>query len=272
MWLHKESLIMELNESEKNRLDKNAHDCDIKVNKCWYCNSFLTSLGQRTDDSKYPLLTVYIDFCPICGWWVASSYSYTSTYEAVYRTLCRCSGILCSFDNLESDIPLNELSRYLVANFDTRYRIHPKKFEDVIGGIFADFDYKVRVTSYSRDEGIDIAILDKQDNTTIGVQVKRYKGRIKAENIRSFAGALILKGITQGVYVTTSEYQKGAIMAANNFGGRGINIELWDSHILYDKLRLSKQTEIPKIDDSTAPFFQYFENPKLIPLINKIDF
>jgi restriction system protein len=82
--------------------------------------------------------------------------------------------------------------------------MHPRRFEELVGAIFSDSGHRVRVTSYSCDNGIDSAVLEGPGDTLIGVQVKRYRNTIIAEQIRSFAGALVLGGITKGVLVTTS--------------------------------------------------------------------
>jgi len=54
-----------------------------------------------------------------------------------------------------------------------------------VASVFRDCGFHARVTSYSGDGGIEV-ILERGDET-IGVQVKRYKSAIDAEQIRSLA-------------------------------------------------------------------------------------
>lgn len=85
------------------------------------------------------------------------------------------------------------------------FEAHPKLFEDVVCSVFRDFGWNARVTACSGDDGIDV-VLDGESDSTVGVQVKRYKKekKIEAEQIRSLAGALLVNGHTKGIFVTTS--------------------------------------------------------------------
>lgn len=76
----------------------------------------------------------------------------------------------------------------------------------------------------------------------IGVQVKRYRNRIKVEQIRALAGALVLRGLTKGVFVTTSDFQRGVDTTTRRYAARGIGIELLNSERFYDALRLGQLT------------------------------
>jgi restriction system protein len=158
-------------------------------------------------------------------------------------------------------IPVEELRRYLLVKYSDRFNIHPKKYEEIVGSVFSDFGYRVRVTSYSGDEGIDIFIFDGDNDSTVGIQVKRYKGNISAEQIRSFIGALVLKGITKGVYVTTSEYQKGAERAAAIAqSSLGIGVNLLDSEKFYDAMKIATRSIYWEPEDISAPYFECWKN------------
>lgn len=149
-----------------------------------------------------------------------------------------------------SDIstPVEHIRQYLLAKYDARFEVHPKTFEDVVAAVFRDSGYKAEVTAYQGDGGIDV-ILRSPTDETVGVQVKRYKHTIEVEQIRAFAGALLLNDLPGGIFVTTSAYQYGAHDAARRFGARGLPIELIDADRFYDALRLSRRPMYTDFDD-----------------------
>jgi restriction system protein len=163
-----------------------------------------------------------------------------------------------------SDIsaPVAEVHNYLLARYSDRFTVHPRKYEELVGSVFSGLGYKVRLTSFSKDDGVDIFVLDGTTDT-IGIQVKRYQNKIEAEQIRAFAGALTLNGLTQGVFVTTSSYRHGARQTAQRYRTLGMAIELWDAPMFYDRLRIVQRSNL--YDDSTAPYSAFAANPDALP-------
>jgi restriction system protein len=204
--------------------------------------------------------------CPVCGWWAALSLRGAAPYETHdggFAELRQISGVLKNLDLTDLSIPLHELRSYLIARYGDRFIVHPRKYEEIVGGVFSDFGYQVRVTSYSGDEGIDIFVLDGKGDATVGVQVKRYQNKISAEQIRSFVGALALQGLTTGIYVTTSDYEKGAKQAAAAAGSRlGIGITLLDAKRFYEALRISARATLWDAEDSASPYYKCWQGVK----------
>jgi restriction system protein len=122
--------------------------------------------------------------CPARGWWSVSCLTAATpfeTHDGGFINLQRVGGILRQLDPTDIATPIEELRAYLLANYAGRFDIHPKRFEDIVGGVFADFGFGVRVTAYAGDDGIDVFVLDGADNATVGIQVKRYRDTISAE-------------------------------------------------------------------------------------------
>jgi hypothetical protein len=212
----------------------------------------------------------WLNACPACGWWAVSHHERREVGLDVYGRIYRAAGVLKSLDVSDISIPLDELSRYLVANYRTRFLVNPKRYEDVVAGVFRDAGYRVRVTSYSGDDGVDIFVLDGDVGDIVGVQVKRYQGSILAEQIREFAGALILNQLTRGVYVTTSKFTRGAENTASRFSQGGLAIELWDAHTFYDRLRLAQRPQYEDPDDPSAPFAAVWRDRSSLPEVAMI--
>lgn len=139
-------------------------------------------------------------------------------------------GSLRELDSTDLSVPLPELRGYLVRRVDALYKVHPRRFEEIVCSVFHDLGYSARVTAYSGDGGVDV-ILEDSSGSSIGVQVKGCaKGRrIEAEQIRSLAGALLVNGHTRGVFITTSSFRKGARAAAKRLAGIGYPVELVDA-------------------------------------------
>lgn len=81
------------------------------------------------------------------------------------------------------------------------------------------------------------------------------------------AGALVLSGMTKGVYVTTSKYTSGAIETAKEFRERGVKIALWNADTFYDKLKMTQRAIYTRADDETAPYFKFWKDEKRIPVV-----
>jgi len=137
--------------------------------------------------------------------------------------------------------PVDQVRQYLLAKKECVFDIHPRLFEDVVCGVFKDYGWDARVTAYSGDDGIDV-ILDGASGGTIAVQVKRYRKerRIEAEQIRSLAGALLIGEHTEGIFVTTSTYRRGARKTAQKLSSIGCPIQLVDGERFLNALGMAQ--------------------------------
>ena len=237
---------------------------------CAYCSSPMVTLaGDDLPESAFKGMNATegaLLGCPACGWWTVLSLRGAApfqTHDGGFAELRQVSGVLKNLDLNDLTLPLQEVRAYLIARYADRFRIHPRKYEEIVGGVFSDFGFRVRVTSYSGDEGIDVFVLDGQDNATVGVQVKRYRSKISAEQIRSFVGALALQGLTTGIYITTGEYEKGAQRTAASAQPRvGIGITLLDAKRFYEALRVSTRATLWNAEDDTAPYHELWQGVK----------
>lgn len=232
-----------------------------RAKNCIYCNSPLTNLpGPSTSPDASSMFgnaqstSEWVDVCMLCGWWRKMDCweDPGMSSEDYYSVLSGAIGVLKKFDSDDIEAPIHEVRSYLAARYESRFRVHPKVFEDVVASVFQSLGYSARVTSYSGDGGIDV-VLDSRD-TTIGVQVKRYRAKIKVEQIRSVVGALVLSGKTDGIFVTTSSFQPAAYEAASKAMELGIRIDLVDARRFYDALELAQRSEYGTFYDSEAPF------------------
>ena len=181
---------------------------------------------------------IKVYFCPVCGWWgyfkILNCSGSGCWYIYDYGTV----GVLKNLDLQDISTPLEDVIKFLLAKYEARFTMNPRLFEETVGSVFRNIGFEALVTAYSGDGGIDI-ILEKEDKV-IGVQVKRTKKKIEAEQIRTLAGTLLYNKMNHGVFVTTSKYRSGAISVSHNYLEKGYKIDLIDDEKFFDALKISK--------------------------------
>lgn len=187
---------------------------------------------------------IWVNYCETCGWWrIVKDVCISAEAWQIWDFFFGLSGTLKSLDMSDISIPISEISTYLIAKYESRFSVHPRLFEEVVASVFKNIGHNVFVTGYGNDGGIDIILQSNLDNL-IGIQVKRYKNKIKVEQIRAFAGSLLLAGYNKGIFVTTSYFQPGATKAAQAYTTKTLPVELLDAKRFYDALKISQKTEI----------------------------
>lgn len=181
--------------------------------------------------------------CPACGWWAANQDLMLGSAHQVWYSSYGYSGELVELDLADIRAPIGEVREYITARYDLRNYVNPRRFEEVVASVLSDHGYHATVTSFSNDGGVDI-ILRNTAQAVIAVQVKRHNGKIKAEQIRSFVGAIVLNGQTRGIFVTTSDYQKGARVSANRAGDIGMQITLINSDGFLELLKEAQKKSL----------------------------
>ena len=266
------------------RASARAFTCGEPVIRvCPFCTSDMRTLLHRCEEwvlPTRPYLPLQDDggerdyfaahVCVVCGWWNVFRRAENwrqqrpDPFES-YTSYTAAWAVLKKFDFADVSAPTEELIRYLVARYAERYRIHPRKFEEIVAAIYAGEGYSVRVTSYSGDRGLDVIVLDGPSDKEIGIQVRRNRGVIQAEAIRSLAGAMLVNGVTQGAFITTSSYSRGARETARLCRKLGHPIELIDAESFYDRLRLRRRALYRDPLDSSCPFRHFLEVPISLP-------
>ena len=236
----------------------------IELTRCLFCNTRLKTPIRdvsRSDWVKTSILATsserIVRFCPVCGWWTTKeSYAQDTLTHCTSEHVTRVRGAAASLMELDlSDqaLPLQEIRDYLSAKYDSRFEVHPKSFEEVVASVYRDLGYSVTVTGRTGDGGIDV-ILEGPRDSSVGVQVKRTVNSIRVEQIRSLVGALVLKGLTRGVFVTTSRFQRGAGRTSAQAQMRGIPVELIDAKRFYHVLKIAQRRHYETATDPGAPF------------------
>ncbi len=221
-----------------------AFECVFCKSSFEYLSSFEPYKAHPTNSEVSERIQKRGKYCPTCGWW---SYSvkrkiWDYEYGTEHETTSGAAGILLKLDLTDITQPVEEIRSYLCANFKDRFSLDPSKCEEVVASIFRDVGYHGVMTVGKRgDEGIDI-LMRNSSGDIIGVQVKRWKNKIGVQQIREFLGALILKKITKGFYVTTGEFTEGTGKLYKRITDSGYFIEMMDGDYFYDLLKTAQKS------------------------------
>ncbi len=102
----------------------------------------------------------------------------------------------------------------------------PTQFERIVGELFANRGYSVRVTKQTGDQGVDA--IATRGGKTVAIQAKKYDpngaGKVSGPEVRNAIGATVQKGADVCVVATTSGFSSEAVRAARET--KQINVEL----------------------------------------------
>lgn len=248
-----------------------------ELGQCIYCQYRLKKLGHREIDygvwarPDKPITAGYsgtltLLVCDRCGWWTIDKDELYNESSYWWGANSRAWGIVKSFNVASRLVDLQELSDYLMANYEERFSVDPKSFEDFVGWMFQNGGLDVITTPYSGDDGIDgiLCVAGESQGECIAYQAKRYGSNIGSEHIRSFDGALDLAGLLEGIFITTSNFTKGAKATAAKYAELKTRyIHLWDGDRLFKELEVIRRPAYTDFNWDDAPFAEHWSNDEL---------
>ena len=177
---------------------------------------------------------------------------------------------VAAFETNENDIPPNEmiergielinadLAEELLGKIE---RNTPAFFESIVLDLLSSMGYgKGKVTGRSGDGGIDGFISqDALGIEKIYFQAKRFTGgnKVNASMVRDFVGSLELKGVSKGVFITSSDFPQDTekVLAGTHKSIVLINqTKLLNLMILYNiGVSVEKTFEVKRIDSDYFP-------------------
>jgi hypothetical protein len=213
-----------------------------------------------------------LGICNCCGFWFIWSEKRKHCNNSIYLYLQvnTARGVLKEFNSTdETKLCLNEMRADLVTNYHKRFDINPKFLEDIVASSYKNIGFDIIHTPYSNDKGVDIFILNNGIKTNC-IQVKRYKNKIEADDIRAFAGAMVLNNCLKGTFVTTSSFTSGANLTASEYKNNGIEIELKSGIELMNVLKCSLRSPYDSPNDSNAPYKVLWNDLSLLPKVGEV--
>ena len=223
---------------------------------CPFCTTALEKLRDDRETignpGEHETATDQFWTCPVCGWWKAEQEFRHTEYGFSSHTRRGAAAALRTLDLSDLSVPVEDARNYLTVKFEERFNLDPRQLELIVASIFRDHGFEAEATAFSGDGGIDVIILRDSAGRQVGVQTKRYKDAIKIEQIRSFAGALLIEGYTRGIFVTTSRFTSGAPQVAQKSALKGIPIELMDAPAFLDALKIAQREKYRTTRDLQA--------------------
>lgn len=102
-------------------------------------------------------------------------------------------------------------------------------FEKFVATRFKEQGYKTTLTSATNDGGKDIIVEKNSVKTYIECKYWQTGHSIGRELIQKLAGAAMMDGVKNAIFITTSSYHSNAYDAARALNSNGFNIQLWDT-------------------------------------------
>lgn len=109
-----------------------------------------------------------------------------------------------------------------------------RMFEKFISDCFKEHGYKTTLTSATNDGGKDIIVEKNGVKTYIECKYWQTGHSIGRELIQKLAGAAMMDGVKNAIFITTSSYHSNAYDAARALNSNGFNIQLWDTNKLLE--------------------------------------
>lgn len=192
--------------------------------------------------------------CKVCGF----CYEYYDDSDGeTYPTINFKTLIELGLDELS----LEELGSHLKRKFRDIYALNPRTFERLVADIYKNHGYYVQLTQPSRDGGVDIYLMQKEEKKHIIVQVKRYKRerKVSVNHIRELFGILIRESLKKAILVTSSGFTLPAIKEASciNVKKQGISLDLVDAGRLASMLNVYNK-KLPPLEIAIPEFRQKY--------------
>jgi hypothetical protein len=184
---------------------------------CWYCNEDLIHHVSINRNKENQDLKQNMVICGQCGWWMIIESELFTKDNHFPRSNTYFSKLL-SFETLDKEIELDILSSALARKWKSIDLIHPKKFEELIADIIKDkYSCEVKLTGYSKDNGIDFYSVICDQPWAFQVKRRASNSVEGIEGIREFIGSMVQNNAPNGVYVTSAyRYTKGALGLSQN--------------------------------------------------------
>jgi hypothetical protein len=239
-----------------NTLNQDESDFDEKYNQalstgrailshtlCPYCRSRLGKKQKEKAIVSNGCWNINIRHCDACGWWcTVEDYEVLEGGEAGYLVV---NSILKKFKTSDLGVPVRELRNHLKKHPEALFNLHPRKFEELIAGVFSDFfKCEVELTAQTRDGGVDMYLVRAED--TYLVQAKRRSDPRAIEGVqvvRELAGVLLMSGYSKGIVVSTAQdFSKAAKkeVASPFLGHQGYFIELVNGRRFLETLSVAR--------------------------------
>ncbi len=224
-----------------------GHVVAWQVLRCPWCDTRLTEVNHgrerlwaQNDEER----------CHFCGW----SHSFRMNHNdenGAPGDEFQFWKELQQFTISDQRLTLAELGTHLRRRFSDVYALSPRRFEELIEDVFRNSGFRTRLTATSRDDGVDIYLLDKDGDQSTIIEVKRYaqQRKVGLAVVDRLIGVQLRKGIHKAMLVTSSDFTEPARGAAHRLAEQSrFSLELIDASRLLSLLGVYNEMLPPMTD------------------------
>src|ERR1044071_29054 len=222
---------------------------------CPCCVADLRRSAHDEWDDDYAYTPVVLS-CHLCGWEI--SYEVHGTYVDPYKPLISYSihsiTGLKEFATDATELALEELGTYLKRNFASIYDMSWRRFEELLADVFTQHGFRTVLTQPSKDGGADLLLLNHDSGQVSAiVEAKHYAPhrRLDVRLVRQLVGAAVAWDVRRAFLVTTSDFTADAKVSANNYKGRGYEVDLVAASDLLLMLNVYN-ARLPRLENLTS--------------------
>jgi len=106
-------------------------------------------------------------------------------------------GILKSLNASDGELALKELGVHLRRQFSDARLITPRRFEELVGDVYRNLGFSVRITAQTHDGGFDLVLVERSTGEQTLVECKRYTNgaMVGVDLVRQLIGVQLLQDI-----------------------------------------------------------------------------
>ena len=202
--------------------------------------------------SKY----LEVSVCPSCGWWLATEDCWDSSCgslpDRAIRITKATGAALDKFGAGPTGSDLkslrDEIEKHVRGNGESD---EWAAMEDATLAILRSMGYHALATARSKDGGVDI-LLEHPALGIVYVQIKHSKNKIGVRVLRELVGTLCIKGVNDGMLVTSSGFTKGTEDESDAAASAGRVVELVDGKKFLAALNLNTREKKPTLEEVSA--------------------
>jgi hypothetical protein len=172
--------------------------------------------------------------CKNCNWWfIIGNYSEDDDpYDYAYSSKNTHEGAICRFPYKIWKKPIEAAEQEIKEYRKRLSDLSPVQIEELLGEILAQYkNCEVRHVGRTDDKGIDLILIQGDENTAVQVKHRSINRKKKSESVapvRDFVGALVGRNYKKGIFFTTDEkYSNSAKEYAEHVSRNFIPLSLY---------------------------------------------
>lgn len=177
---------------------------------CPYCAELLVRISMRTVDWQ-PDVTGWD--CLYCGWYMRhANESWCSLYDEEQDWQVTLETLAVD----DAAVGEEELRAAIKGRPTLAMGLSPRRFEELVHGVFQDLGYESTLTAKSGDGGRDLILFDNRKGKPAIVEVKRYGSKVGVELVRQLRGVQLRDDMPTAILVSAMGFTSGAIAEAHH--------------------------------------------------------